>query len=203
MKRSLDKVSTSDVGKANGVCPLGADGKVPQRYVTVDGTTLLSNVVQFDASGHISNEYITQGVGSGLDAEYLAGLSAADFARSTRRVIVQYPLQGGGELRDDVTIGLASEVLNATLDHTKLLNIGTNSHAQLDGFVALATPSPAAGAIPLADASGKLNAWVDIPTLEGFFELDGDGAYQPVENPSMSTMWDLDSNGDIEPIEVV
>lgn len=57
------------------------------------------------------------------------------------------------------------------------------------------TATPAAGAVPKADASGKLNAWVDVPTLWSpgdikmwFGELDTSGKH-PLINGMSDTRW--------------
>ncbi len=59
------------------------------------------------------------------------------------------------------------------------------------------TAVPAAGAVPKADASGKLNAWVDVPTPWSpgdikmwFGELDETGSY-PLVNGIADTRWHL------------
>ena len=59
------------------------------------------------------------------------------------------------------------------------------------------TETPAAGAVPKADASGKLNAWVDVPTPWSpgdikmwFGELDATGKY-PLINGVANTSWHI------------
>ena len=59
------------------------------------------------------------------------------------------------------------------------------------------TETPAAGAVPKADASGKLNAWVDVPTPWSpgdikmwFGELDATGKY-PLINGEANTSWHI------------
>lgn len=59
------------------------------------------------------------------------------------------------------------------------------------------TETPAAGAVPKADASGKLNAWVDVPTPWSpgdikmwFGELDATGKYPLIEGAS-DTRWHI------------
>ena len=59
------------------------------------------------------------------------------------------------------------------------------------------TATPAAGAVPKADASGKLNAWVDVPTPWSpgdikmwFGELDATGKY-PLINGEANTSWHI------------
>lgn len=59
------------------------------------------------------------------------------------------------------------------------------------------TDTPAAGAVPKADASGKLNAWVDVPTPWSpgdikmwFGELDATGKY-PLINGEANTSWHI------------
>lgn len=59
------------------------------------------------------------------------------------------------------------------------------------------TATPAAGAVPKADASGKLNAWVDVPTPWSpgdikmwFGELDATGKY-PLINGEANTNWHI------------
>ena len=65
------------------------------------------------------------------------------------------------------------------------------------GSLLTATPTP--GATPVADDDGKLNGWVDVPSVEGFFEFDSNGALMPVTSPTTSDVWELDGNGDIQP----
>lgn len=197
-QRSLDKVSTSEKGQPGGVCPLGKDGKIPSKYVDWLNS---AGGVALDQNGYIPSNYIRQGVGSGLNAEYLNGQGASDFAPAATTIAVNYPLQGGGDLRSGrVVIGLAEDILNEKLDHTKLANVGSNTHAQLDTFVGLATATPTAGAIPLADSSGSLDAWVtSIGGGEDFFGLDINGDLVPLENPTTSPNFELDSNSDIQP----
>lgn len=67
----------------------------------------------------------------------------------------------------------------------------------------LLTSTPTPGAAPIADGSGKLNAWVDLPSIEGFFEFDTHGALMPVISPTTSDVWELDGNGDIQPKAVI
>lgn len=196
-QRSLDKISSSEKGRPGGVCPLGKDGRIPSKYVdwlsSAGGVTL-------DQNGYIPSNYIRQGVGSGLNAEYLDGHAPSEFANAATIIAVNYPLQGGGDLRGErIVIGLAEDVLNETLDHTKLTNVGANTHAQIDAFIGLATATPTAGALPIADGSGKLNAWVDMPSVEGFFEFDTNGALMPVISPTTSDVWELDGSGGIQP----
>ena len=59
------------------------------------------------------------------------------------------------------------------------------------------TATPAAGAVPKADASGKLNAWVDVPTPWSpgdikmwFGEIDATGKY-PLINGEANTSWHI------------
>ena len=59
------------------------------------------------------------------------------------------------------------------------------------------TATPSAGAVPKADASGKLNAWVDVPTPWSpgdikmwFGELDATGKY-PLINGVANTSWHI------------
>lgn len=170
MKRSLDKISSSDLGQPGGVCPLGPDGKVPERYLTFGGTEFFSNYVQLDRTGRIPLEYIP----SGIDADTFAGASIDSFVRSARTVTVQYPLQGGGQLTSDITIGLADDVINERLDHTKLLNIGSNTHAQIDTFMASST-------------------------TDGFLEYDSDGDLRPRNDPLSSDYLEYDADGDLRP----
>lgn len=196
--RSLDKISSSEKGQPGGVCPLGKDGKIPSKYIdwlsSAGGVTL-------DQNGYIPSNYIRQGVGSGLNAEYLDGHAPSEFANAATIIAVNYPLQGGGDLRSErIVIGLAEDVLNEALDHTKLTNVGANTHAQIDAFIGLATATPTAGALPLADSSGSLDAWVtSVGGGEDFFGLDVNGDLVPLENPTTSPNFELDSNSDIQP----
>jgi hypothetical protein len=196
-QRSLDKISSSEKGQPNGVCPLGKDGKIPSKYV--DWLTSSGGVV-LDQNGYIPSNYIRQGEGSGLNAEYLNGHAPSEFASSDTIIAANYPLQGGGDLRSGrVVLGLAEDVLNGNLDHTKLQNVGSNTHAQLDTFLALATATPTAGALPIADSSGSLDAWVTSISGEDFFGLDINGDLVPLENPTTSPNFELDPNSDIQP----
>ena len=198
MKRSLDKVSTSDIGKANGVCPLDASGLVPAANLpsTSSGDSQSSILV----NGRIPLKYIPQGENSGLDADSIQGKYPDYFAKSKTSIICLYPLQGGGSLSNDsITVGLAEDVLNESFDHKKLQNIGAHTHAEIDGFIGLATESPAAGAIPLADETGKLNSWVDLPSIDDFFEFDESGGLMPTTTPTTSSTWELDGDGGLQP----
>lgn len=199
MNRSIDKVSTSDVGKANGVCPLDANKKIPSAHLpTSSGSS--SSDSSLLVNNKIPLKYIPQGEGSGLNSDKIQGYGPDHFATADTNIVCQYPLQGGGTLSSDsITIGLAEDVLNESFDHDKLKNIGTHSHTEIDGFIALASESPRAGALPLADGAGKLNAWVDMPMIDDFFEFDESGGLMPTITPTTSATWELDGNGGLQP----
>ena len=95
----------------------------------------------------------------------------------------------------------------AQINHTTLSNIGTNTHAQIDTFIASkgaasgvaslnastkvvedpanATATPAASKIPIADASGKLDGWISV-LLDGWLDLGLTGTYVGATSFTMS-----------------
>jgi len=59
-----------------------------------------------------------------------------------------------------------------------------------------ATNSPSDGQIPAYNSSGSDFTWV---TKAGLFEIDGDGALQPVTTANTDEYYELDGNDDIMP----
>lgn len=116
--------------------------------------------------------------------EVVRGLTGGVNDAQSRAVSVSDVLSSG---KMDKVFGTSGNV--ATLD----------GGGGLKDSEALLTATPTPGASPIADGSGKLNAWVDMPSVEGFFEIDTNGALMPVISPTTSDVWELDGNGDIQP----
>ena len=138
-----------------------------------------------------------------------AGTSASDAAQSSARARAwaenaeDTPVEAGGYS----ALHWAAKSRNAALTALggiPLIEAGDDGKALVADGETLTwvkgpsfTETPAAGAVPKADASGKLNAWVDVPTPWSpgdikmwFGELDATGKY-PLINGVANTSWHI------------
>ena len=138
-----------------------------------------------------------------------AGTSASDAAQSSSRARAwaenaeDTPVEAGGYS----ALHWAAKSRNAALTALggiPLIEAGDDGKALVADGETLTwvkgpsfTETPAAGAVPKADASGKLNAWVDVPTPWSpgdikmwFGELDATGKY-PLINGVANTSWHI------------
>ena len=174
---------------------------------------------------------ITSAVASATNADTVDSLHASAFAVAAKGVT-------NGDSHDHAGGD------GAQINHTGLSNVGTNTHAKIDTFIsskaaanglaslsasslvvqnpANATATPTASKIPIADASGDLDAWISdaTTTVKGKVELatDGenaaskvvqgndsrinDGIWTFLTTPLTSTSWDGDARSTTVPTKI-
>ena len=175
--------NTSDAGKPVSTAQQTAlDGKISHSLATATNDVLVASGV-----GAFVKKTLAE-------LKTILGLGTAAYTAST-----DYAVEAKGVTNGDTHDHSGGD--GAQIAHGDLSSVGTNTHAVIDTFMAKATATPTAGAIPLADSSGKLNDWVDLSPVvtDDFWESDGSGDLMPALVPTLSDAWELDANGAIQP----
>ena len=186
--------TASQVGLGN--CDNTSDADKP---VSTAQQTALDGKISHSLATAANDVLVASGAGAFVkktlaELKTILGLGTAAYTAST-----DYAVEAKGVTNGDTHDHSGGD--GAQIAHGDLSSVGTNTHAVIDTFMAKATATPTAGAIPLADSSGKLNDWVDLSPMvtDDFWESDGSGDLMPALVPTLSDAWELDANGAIQP----